>query len=156
MAILRVLFACAALAACIAGAGEPARTVVFVCEHGSVKSLIASELFNRAASERGLPIRSVSRGIQPDARVPERILERLREDGVDASAFRPRAVQAADLAGALRVVAIGIDVAKLPPNAVAERWDDVPPASVDYAAARETLERHVNALLDTLAAEPRP
>ena len=44
--------------------------VVFVCEHGSVKSLVAQEWFNRRAKERGLAVRAVSRGITPDASVP--------------------------------------------------------------------------------------
>ena len=35
---------------------EAPRTVVFVCEHGNVKSLIAREWFNRLAAERGLDV----------------------------------------------------------------------------------------------------
>jgi hypothetical protein len=34
-----------------------------------------------------------------------------------------------------------------------ERWSDVPAASVNYAAARESLKAHVAALLDRLAAQ---
>ena len=159
--ILQALLAAFVLAASSANAGTPAtdgtRTVVFVCEHGSVKSLMASEYFNRAASERGLPFRAVARGIQPEERVPGRIVERLREDGFDASGFRPQAVAATDVAGAARVVAIGIDVSALPPQAEPQQWNDVPPASVDYAAARERIQQHVHALLDELAAaDPQP
>ena len=45
-----------------AGAGaEPPRTVVFVCEHGSAKSLVAASLFDRMAKERGVAVRAVSR-----------------------------------------------------------------------------------------------
>jgi hypothetical protein len=33
-----------------------------------------------------------------------------------------------------------------------EKWTDVPPASVDYAAAREALKAHVRAVLDQLSA----
>ena len=44
-------------------------TVVFVCEHGTVKSVIALAHFQRLARERGLPLRAISRGTAPDARL---------------------------------------------------------------------------------------
>ncbi|MGH9334858.1 MAG: hypothetical protein ACRD21_14045, partial [Vicinamibacteria bacterium] len=44
---------------------EP-RTVVFVCEHGAAKSVIAAAHFNRLAKERELPFRAISRGTVPD------------------------------------------------------------------------------------------
>src|SRR4030095_2252391 len=62
------------------GAEEPAR-VVFVCEHGNVKSLIASRWFDRLAAERGLALRSTSRGLTPEPQVPEAIARHLGEDG---------------------------------------------------------------------------
>ena len=53
------------------GPHEPGR-VVFVCEHGSVKSLIASLYFNQRAQQRGLPFKAVARGTAPDSAVPNR------------------------------------------------------------------------------------
>jgi hypothetical protein len=32
-----------------------------------------------------------------------------------------------------------------------EKWTDVPPASVDYGAARDALKTHVRAVLDQLS-----
>jgi len=32
-----------------------------------------------------------------------------------------------------------------------EQWNDVPPASVDYAAARDSLKSHIKKLVDQLA-----
>ena len=154
----RTLLAVAALlVARVAGAEPPAadaaQTVVFVCEHGSVKSLMASEYFNQAAAERHLPFKSVARGVRPDAAVPERILERLKAEGFDAAAFRPRAVASADLSGAARVVTIGVEAAGLPgaDDTAPLEWNDVPPASADYAAASRRLRQHVDELLDELA-----
>jgi hypothetical protein len=40
----------------------PIERVVFVCEHGSVKSLIASTYFNQRAKARGLAFAAVARG----------------------------------------------------------------------------------------------
>jgi arsenate reductase (thioredoxin) len=32
-----------------------------------------------------------------------------------------------------------------------EQWNDVPPASVDYAAARDSLKSHIKKLVEQLA-----
>ena len=64
-------------------------TVLLVCEHGSVKSLMAATLFRPAGSQRGMSIRAVARGIAPDAQVPKRIVEGLKADGVDVSELKP-------------------------------------------------------------------
>jgi arsenate reductase (thioredoxin) len=39
--------------------------VLFVCEHGNVKSLMAASYFNQLARERRLPFQAVSRGSPP-------------------------------------------------------------------------------------------
>src|ERR1700741_2821321 len=44
--------------------------VLMICEHGSVKSVMAATLFNQAAIERKLPFRAIPRGVTPDAAVP--------------------------------------------------------------------------------------
>jgi protein-tyrosine-phosphatase len=130
--------------------------VVFVCEHGSVKSLIAQEWFNRRARERGLAVRAVSRGVTPDGAVPPAIVDALRGDGFDVAGFEPRALGPADTAGATRVIAIGVDLAEVPAAAGAplERWDGVPPATQDYAGARDALKARVEALIDELSRPP--
>lgn len=126
--------------------------VVFVCEHGSVKSLIAASHFARATEERRLPFRAVSRGVSPDDMVPPRIVAALREDGFEVEGFRPQRLAKKDVAGATRVVAIGVDLtahaddARIP----IQSWDDVPAASVDYAAARAALQHHIDELLGEL------
>lgn len=151
-----VLAACAlcAVASLRASAQNSAEyTIVMVCEHGSVKSLMASSIFNRRAKERGLPFHAISRGVNPDAAVPEPIAESLRRDGFDVSHFVPTLATAEDFTSARRVVAIGVDLSAIAPVAVptTSRWDDVPAASVDYAAARASIEKHIELLLDELA-----
>jgi hypothetical protein len=69
--------------------------VVFVCEHGSVRSLIAMDYFNRSAGERGLAYRAGARGTAPDATVPGPVREGLREDGFVVSGFVPRLARGA-------------------------------------------------------------
>ena len=154
---LRMLALCGLLCAMMMMA-TPARAqlqqaqVVFVCEHGNVKSLIASTLFNQAAHARGLRFRSISRGVRPEAGVPAKIADELKKEGANVRQFKPTALAQADVSSANRVVAIGIDLAEFHPGptTIMESWADVPPASVDYAASRAVLLRHIDALLDTL------
>ncbi len=136
----------------VAFAQDKDERIVFVCEHGSVKSLIAASLFDRAAEERGLPFRAVARGINPEAHVPPAIVAAMHGDGFEVEEFRPQGLQKEDVAGAARVVAIGVDLTARVDGAktLMQSWDDVPPASVDYAAARAALQRHIDALLDDL------
>lgn len=88
--------------------------ILFVCEHGNVKSLMAASYFNQLAQERGLPFRAVSRGSAPNSTtVPHEIIQSLRGDGFDVSAFHPSAVSASDVSASQRVITIGTS---LPPD----------------------------------------
>ena len=42
-----------------------APAVVFVCEHGAAKSVVATAYFNKLAAERNLPFRATFRGTVP-------------------------------------------------------------------------------------------
>jgi arsenate reductase (thioredoxin) len=131
----------------------PAASVVFICEHGSVKSLIAASLFNQAAGKRSLPFLAVARGVVPDESVPSAIAESLARDGFQVRDFKPQQVSRTEAAAATRVVAISLDSGSLKgiERSEVEKWNDVPAASTDYVAAREALRRHVDALLAELA-----
>jgi arsenate reductase (thioredoxin) len=91
---------------------EPA-PVLIVCEHGSVKSLIAASLFNQAAAERHLSFRAIARGVNPDSSVPPPISAALAQEGFDVKEFVPTRFSGADVAGASRVIAIGVHPAAL-------------------------------------------
>jgi protein-tyrosine-phosphatase len=125
-----------------------------VCEHGSVKSLMAASLFNQAAAERRLPFRAIARGVTPDPSVPPAIAAAMAKEGFDVKAFVPLRVSEAEVSQASRVVAISVEPVAVSPDAkvAIEAWRDVPAASVDYAAARASLKQHVDALLDELQA----
>jgi len=130
---------------------EPA-PVLMVCEHGSVKSLMAASIFNQAAAERHLPYRAIARGVNPDPSVPLPIAEALAQEGFDVGNFVPARFSEADVAGAPRVVVIGVDPAVLgsAANVPIDAWSDVPAASTNYGAALASLKQHVDALLDEL------
>ena len=132
----------------------PATQVLFVCEHGNVKSLMAASYFNAMAKERGLSARAVSRGTAPNSdTVPLPIAQHLKTEGFDVSGFHPTAVSASDLSASQKVVTIGATLpAKTNPgNRQTEEWNDVPAASLDYDAASNSLKQHVKDLVDELS-----
>jgi protein-tyrosine-phosphatase len=156
-AVLQAVLMAGALAYSVLGPAAPApdAPVLFVCEHGNVKSLMAATLFDAAASKRGLSVRSISRGLHPESGVPAPVAAALKHDGVDVGGFVPKALTRDDASAARRVIAIGVALPSFRPGADArsESWQDIPPASADYAAARAALARHIDALLDELQTE---
>jgi arsenate reductase len=135
---------------------EPAR-VVFVCEHGSVKSLVAMMYFNRRVEERGLPYRAVARGTAPEPVVPAAVRDGLRADGFVVSAFTPRKLRVSDVDHALLVVSFDQDLTKTLDSTVRYvKWDDLPGVLSDYARGRAEILRHVNELIDELASGTAP
>jgi arsenate reductase len=151
-----VLFALMAMAAAATAAPPP--TVVFVCEHGSAKSLMAASLLSRMARERGVAVRVLSRGTTPDASVPAVVAESLRGDGFDVASFRPQRLTEADVDGSTRVVAMGADLGSLGVKAGDRlvRWDGVPSVATSYADARKDVTARIDKLLDELQASPAP
>jgi arsenate reductase (thioredoxin) len=155
-----VLLASAAMSSRGEAQGERTRTegtVLFVCEHGTVKSLLARVLFEQYAREAGLHMRAVSRGTHPDSAVAPWMTQRLTLDGVALGAWRPRALGPQDLAGASYVVSFDV-----PPAATAAtrapraQWDGLPSVSQDYARGRDAIDARVHQLVDSLKREERP
>jgi protein-tyrosine-phosphatase len=125
--------------------------IVFVCEHGSAKSIVAAAHFNRLASERNLKLRAISRGTNPDKELPAKTIEGLRADGIDVTGVRPGKLARSDVAGAARVVTF----CKLP-EAYAnltpvDNWEDVPPMSEDYGRFRDIVVERIKRLLGDMA-----
>jgi arsenate reductase (thioredoxin) len=129
---------------------SPINTVVFVCEHGSVKSVMAAAILDQLAQRRGMAIRGLPRGVHPDEAVPRKIVDALRLEGEDVANFRPRRADQEEVRAAARVIAIGVEPRSIPvAGSRLEVWDDIPD-SRDYSAAHAGLVRRIEALLDEL------
>jgi protein-tyrosine-phosphatase len=133
--------------------------VLFVCENGNVKSVMAAAYFNELAAERKLPLRAVPRGVASSpGSVPPAIVDGLRGEELDVGDFRPRTVAPRDVSDADRVVVIGdaeLPQAARPLATTVERWSDVPSATANYDAARDSLRDHVKDLVERLS-RPHP
>lgn len=126
--------------------------ILFVCLHGSAKSLIAAEYFRRLAAERGSAAEASSTGTEPDADVPPKVVEGLLGDGIDVRGRRPRRLERADLESATRVITFGCELGDLAlPRLALERWDDVPAVSDDFTKARDAIIARLSRLLDECA-----
>ena len=130
-------------------------SIVFVCEHGAAKSVIATAYFNKLAAERGLPYRATFRGTSPQDELSTRAVAGLRADGLVVPDGKPAAIAPHDIAAATHIFAIGCT---LPATAVASGksrdWSDVPDDQ-GYPAMRDAIVKHVTALLDDLQRRPR-
>jgi arsenate reductase len=129
------------------------QTIVFVCEHGTVKSVLALVYFTRMAREKGLPFRAVSRGTAPDSVVPGFMLAGLKRDGFDIGAFKPTGFSERDLASAIGVISFDRpNVARVVAGRVPSvAWDKLPSVTANYAVARDSIKRRVAQLVDSLA-----
>jgi len=151
--LISVLFALAVTAGQAQTTAKPTPStpaIVFVCEHGAAKSVIATAYFNKMAAERGLPYRAEFRGTDPQEALSVRALAGLKADGVAVPSGAPAKIGAADIAKATHIFAIGCT---LPAAAVssgkAQDWSDVP-EDKGYEGQRDAIVRHVKALLDDL------
>jgi protein-tyrosine-phosphatase len=124
--------------------------VVFVCEHGAAKSVIATAYFNKLAAERNLPFRATFRGTSPQEDLSVRAVEGLKADGLIVPSGKPSAVTDGDIATATHIFAIGCTLPeKARASGKAADWSDVPDDR-GYAPMRDAIVRHVRALLDDL------
>jgi protein-tyrosine-phosphatase len=155
-------------------AGSPDQpTVVFMCKYGSVKSLVASETFNRLAEQRGLSVRSIGRAANPGTLhtdVPGVVERSLDHEGINVSNYKPQVISPEEAASATRVVHISLQGEPDPDSTVItkashvaeERWDDVPTMLIgpdgkvdetgaQYNKAHSQMIRHINAMVEEYA-----
>jgi len=68
----------------------PKDRVVFVCEPGAAKSVIAAAWFERIAAERGVPFHAIARGATPQPSRSVASVAGLRGDGLVPQPASPR------------------------------------------------------------------
>lgn len=67
--------------------------VVFVCEHGAAKSVVAAAHFNQLAEERRLAYRAVAKGTDPQQALSPTAVDGLRGDGLEGAPATPERVK---------------------------------------------------------------
>ncbi|MBX7152372.1 hypothetical protein K1X84_12070 [bacterium] len=131
------------------------KSILFICEHGSAKSIIAATYFQKTAAENNLKWNALSRGTHPDSILQLATQRGLEGDGFNTESMKPAVLTENDILKAEIVVTLGC---KLPEefnrfqNKILE-WNDVPPISKDYSAARDVIRKNINLLLKSLKSD---
>jgi arsenate reductase (thioredoxin) len=128
------------------------RTVAFVCQHASAKSLIAAQYLNSLARERNLAFSATTSGPEPDPEIPAFVVEGLLRRGIDVRTVRPALLSSDALSRADHVVSFGCDIGGLlAASQTLEHWDDCPAVSEDFDGAWSFITARVEQLLNHLA-----
>jgi arsenate reductase len=128
---------------------EP-RTIVFVCEHGAAKSVLAAALLERYASGLGTPVRALARGTNPEPQLSAVATSALLAEGVDVRHWKPRQIKPSEIASAWRVVSFGPDLTSVAADMHIEHWPDVPNVDAGVEAAKTAITILLAALLDSV------
>jgi protein-tyrosine-phosphatase len=122
--------------------------IIFVCEHGAAKSIMAAAYFNKLAQEIGLDQQAIAGGTTPDPQLSQTAVKGLREDGLTPSPTTPQKLSSEELQTASQVIAF----CKLPESyryqGAIEYWEDVPPVSEDYEKARDDIVKRIKKLIN--------
>jgi protein-tyrosine-phosphatase len=124
--------------------------VIFVCQHGAAKSILAATYFNKMAQENNLRLTAVARGTHPDAELSAQTLDGLRADGLIPTESTPVKLDGKELELAQHVVSFCALPEEHLTKGQLEFWEDIPPVSQDYEKARDAIIERINVLLHHL------
>lgn len=125
--------------------------IVFVCEHGSAKSVIATAYFNKIARERNLPWRAIARGTHPDSEISPKTKQLLKEDGLLDTSLKPQLLSQGDVDSAKKVYMF----TTLPDN-IHDRnnvayWRGINAVNDDFRQLKNDIIERIKPVLDSLA-----
>lgn len=125
-------------------------TIIFVCEHGVAKSIIAATYFNQLAHKRGLKLNAIARGTHPDGELSAATVNGLAGDGLESGESCPQHLTREDMLSAQRMISFCDMPSEFIEAPAVEQWRDVPPVSQDYEKARDVILEHLHDLLNRL------
>lgn len=124
--------------------------IVFVCEHGAAKSIIAAAYFNKLAQEKNLGLHAIARGTHPDSEFSSKAITGLRDDGLTPTEVVPQKLSLADVESAQRIITFCELPAEYQPKVSVEHWENVPPVSENYGKARDAILERLNRLMNRI------
>jgi arsenate reductase (thioredoxin) len=127
------------------------RIIVFVCEHGAAKSIIAATYWNKYAQQQGVRIQGLARGTYPDIALSGYAAAGLLEDGLIPNQLTPQKLLPEEVSAAERVIAF-CDLREVDSKKTnIEYWENVPAVSEDYGKARDIIVANLQAMMKDLA-----
>ena len=125
-------------------------SIIFVCEHGAAKSIIAAAFFNQMAEQNGLNFRAAARATNPDAELSEPTVQGLFRDGLLQTESTPKKLTLSDIESAVQIVSFCELPGEYKEMTFVEQWDDIPAVSEDYDKARTEIVRRIHPLIDRI------
>lgn len=126
------------------------KKIIFVCEHGAAKSVIAAAYFNKLAKERNLNYVAECRGTSPDEEVSATAKEGLKKDKLFDPATKPQKLLVADTTNVERFILFTQLPSEMKTSIKTENWTQLKNLDADYESRRDAIVRRINELLDSL------
>ena len=121
--------------------------IIFVCEHGAAKSIIAAAYFNKFAREKNLRFHAIARGTHPDSELSPITVAGLHDDGLTPNESVPQKLSLEETESAQQIIAFCELPDEFQRNKNTEQWNDVPPVSENYEKARDMIVSKLKAMM---------
>jgi arsenate reductase (thioredoxin) len=139
-----------ALSLCMAHlANSQIKKIVFVCEHGAAKSVIAAEYFNRLAKERGLEWQAVCRATFPDSTLSAGTRSGLKIDNIQPNS-NPKKLTLQDTVDVERIILFTTLPEDYKTSIPVENWSSIENIDAAYSLKRDAIKKRLNILFDQL------
>jgi arsenate reductase (thioredoxin) len=126
------------------------KKIVFVCEHGSAKSVIAAAYFNKIAKEKNLPYEAVARGTNPDKEISPKTKQILVKDSLFDENFVPQKLSQQDVDEAQQVFLFYALPETIQGKGKIQYWLEVESVNGDYAKLRDDIVAKITPVVDSL------
>ena len=126
------------------------KKIVFVCEHGAAKSVIAATYFNKLAKERNLDWEATCRGTNPDDVVGSKIKDGLTADNLYDPALSPQKLSLQDTTDVEKIILFTPLPKDFKTKIDVEDWSEIPNVDGAYPDRRDAIVKKINLLLDSL------
>jgi arsenate reductase len=126
------------------------KKIIFVCQHGAAKSVIAASYFNKLANERKLNYTAECRGIDPDSVVSQSAKDGLMKDNLFDPQTKPQKLVPGDTANVEKIILFAPLPSDLRTSIKTENWSKIENVDGDYSKRRQAIVEKINELLDNL------
>jgi arsenate reductase (thioredoxin) len=126
------------------------KKIIFVCEHGAAKSVIAAAYFNKIAKEKNLNWEAISRGTFPDSTLTESTRQGLKGDRIYDPKRVPQKLSLNDTVNAEHIILFTPLPGGFSTRVPVEDWSSIPNIDAEYISRRNAIVNELNALLDKL------
>lgn len=124
--------------------------IVFVCEHGSAKSVIAAVYFNKLAKEKNLPYEAVARGTDPDTVISTKTKQLLIQENLFDKHFVPQKLSQQDVDGAQQVFLFYTLPQTIKDKNNIQYWMGVDAVNGDFVKLKDDIVTKIIPLIDSL------